>query len=56
VSRVAAKIAVRAGERRRAYRQYGRAFRRTRPRFSPQPEGTRDFWPLASLLVAHDRL
>src|SRR5436190_13277019 len=41
VSRVAAKIAVRAGERRGAYRQYGRAFRRTRPRFSPQPERTR---------------
>src|SRR6266849_11054908 len=56
VSRVAAKIAGRAGERRRAHRQYGRAFRRTRRRFSPQPEGTRAFWPLALLLVAHDRI
>jgi len=37
VSRVAAKIAARAGERRRAYWEYGRAFRRTRWRFSPQP-------------------
>jgi len=56
VSRVAAKIAVRAGERRRAYRGYGRAFWRTRRRFSPQPCGTRVFCPLASLLVVHDRV
>src|SRR5579863_8468662 len=42
-----------AGERRRAYRQYGRAFRRTSRPFFPQPEGTRVFWPLAASLVAH---
>ena len=53
-SRIAAKIARRAGEGRRTYRPYGRALRRTRRRFSLQPEGTRAFWQLASLLVAHD--
>src|SRR5260370_34610436 len=52
-SRVAAKIARRAGEGRRAYRPYGRALRRTRRRFSLQPEMTRTFPPLAVLFVAH---
>src|SRR6266571_7754734 len=55
-SRVAAKIARRAGEERRAYRPYGRALRRTRRRFSPQPERTRAVQPLALLFVAHDRI
>src|SRR6516164_4030147 len=55
-SRVAAKIARRAGEGRRAYRQYDRALRQARRRFSLQPERTRAFWPLALLLVAHDRI
>src|SRR5689334_19567499 len=52
-SRVARKNGRMAGERRRAYRQYGRAFRHTSRPFFPQPEGTRVFWPPAASLVAH---
>src|SRR5262249_20587999 len=55
-SRVAAKIARRAGERRRAYRQHGRAVRQTRRRFSAEAAGTKVFCTPASLLVAHDHL
>src|SRR6185437_9425597 len=53
MSRVARKNGRMAGERRRAYRQYGRAFRRTSRPVFPQPEGTRAFWLLAASLVAH---
>jgi len=43
VSRVAAKIGAGQEKGKERIREYGRALRRTRPRFSPQPEGTRAF-------------
>jgi len=35
--------------------KYGWALRRTKGRFSPQPAGTRRFWPIAVSLVAGGR-